>query len=112
MPVELHTEQHKAAATVWIIRSRAELRVHLTTERHTPREEVLPVYTGRLSWNLKMLWKANAKLYGVQLALGSQYIWENHAPVCACSTTPFPRLWYIWFHGGHSFTLSPFFFPI
>lgn len=62
VPAELHTDQHKAAATVWSICLRAELRIHFTIHRHTFREQVVSVYTGRLSWNLKMLWKANAKL--------------------------------------------------
>lgn len=71
MPAELHTDQHKAAAAVWSICSRSELRVHFTTHSHTLREQVVSVYTGRLSWNLKMFLKANAKLCGVQLALGN-----------------------------------------
>lgn len=65
MPAELHWDKHKVGATVWNISSRAQLRVQFTTHRHTLRKQVMSVYTGRLSWNLKMLWKANAKLYGL-----------------------------------------------
>lgn len=64
VPAELHTDQHKDAVTVWSIHSRAELggTVHYS---HTHTQETGDVSVHRHSWNLKVLWKANARLYGV-----------------------------------------------